>query len=187
MFWLRSVAFLGHIISSEGIEIDPIKTDGVKSYRRLLSPTHIRSFLGLSSYHRSIVEECSSVASRLMTLTLKKAKFIWSKICGKSVHDFKDRLTSAPLLTLSERMDGFGIYCDASRVRLWCILSYEKWYDDCICFKATKVSWEQLFFHDLELAAVVFALMIWRHYFYGVHVYIFTDHKSLVSSSVKVP
>ncbi|WMV55181.1 hypothetical protein MTR67_048566 [Solanum verrucosum] len=75
-FWLRSVAFLSHIISSNGIEIDPKKTEVVKSWPRPLTPWDIRSFLGLAGYYSRFVEGFSSIASPLTTLTQKKAKFI---------------------------------------------------------------------------------------------------------------
>ncbi|WMV38188.1 hypothetical protein MTR67_031573 [Solanum verrucosum] len=51
-----------------------------------------------------------------MALTQKKAKFVWSEACEKSFQELKDRLTSAPVLTLPEGTDGFVVYCDASRV-----------------------------------------------------------------------
>ena len=53
-FWLRSVTFLGHIISSEGVEVDPRKTEAVKNCPRPLTPTDIRSFLGLADYYRML-------------------------------------------------------------------------------------------------------------------------------------
>ncbi|WMV18336.1 hypothetical protein MTR67_011721 [Solanum verrucosum] len=115
-FWLRSIAFLGHIISSKGIEVDPKKTDAFKSCPRPLSPSDIRSFLGLSSYYRRFVEGFSSMASLLTTLTQKKAKFMLSEVCEKSFQDLKDRLTSTLVLTLPEGIDGFVVYYDASTI-----------------------------------------------------------------------
>ena len=70
-FWLRSMSFLGHIISSEGVEVDPIKTEAVKNWPRPLTPTDIRSFLGLAGYCRRFVDGLESIASPLTTLTQK--------------------------------------------------------------------------------------------------------------------
>ena len=177
-FWLRSVAFLGHIVSSEGIEVDPKKTDAVKSWPRPLSPSDIRSFLGLAGYYRRFVEGFSSIASPLTALTQKKSKFEWSESCEKSFQLLKDKLTSAPVLTLPEGTEGFVVYCDASRVGLGCVLMQ---HGKVIAYvsRQLKVHEKNYPTHDLELAAVVFALKIWRHYLYGVHVDVFTDHKSL--------
>ncbi|WMV33320.1 hypothetical protein MTR67_026705 [Solanum verrucosum] len=177
-FWLRSVAFLGHKVSSKGIEFDPKKTGAVKSWPRLLSPTDIRSFLGLTGYYRRFVEGFSCITSPLMSLTQKKAKFLWSEACEKSFQELKDRLTSAPVLTLSEGTDGFMVYYDASRVGLGCVLM---WNGKVISYASRQLNVHEKNYptHNFELAAVVFALKIWRHYLYGLHVDVFIDHKSL--------
>ena len=74
-FWLRFVAFLRHIVSSEGVEVYPRKTEVVKSYPRPLSRTDIQSFLGLTGYYRRFVEGLLSIASPLTTLIKKNSKF----------------------------------------------------------------------------------------------------------------
>jgi len=82
------------------------------------------------------------------------------------------------VLTLPEGTHGFVVYCDASRVGLGCVLMQN---DKVIVYASRhlKVHEKNYQTHDLELAAVVFYLKIWRHYLYGVHVDVFTDHKSL--------
>ncbi|WMV46356.1 hypothetical protein MTR67_039741, partial [Solanum verrucosum] len=134
-FWLSSVAFLGHIVSSKAIEVDPKKTDAFKCWPRPLSPSDIRSFLGLAGYYKRFVEGFSSIASPLTELTQKKAKFVWSEACQKSFQELKDRLTSAHVLTLPEGIDG--------QLKI-----HEKNYPT----------------HDLELAAVVFDIRFWWCY-----------------------
>ncbi|WMV41591.1 hypothetical protein MTR67_034976 [Solanum verrucosum] len=113
-----SIAFLSHIVSSKGIEVDPKKTDAVNSFPRPISPSDIISFLSLASYYRRFVEKFSSIASPLTPLTQKKAKFIWFEPSDKSFQELKDRLTSALVLTLQQGTDGFVIYYDASRIGL---------------------------------------------------------------------
>ncbi|WMV59949.1 hypothetical protein MTR67_053334 [Solanum verrucosum] len=83
-----------------------------------------------------------------------------------------------PVLTLPEGTQGFVVYCDASRVGLGCVLMQN---DKVIvyAFIQLKIHEKNYPIHDLELADVVFALKIWLHYLYGVHVDVFTDHKSL--------
>ncbi|XP_049369909.1 uncharacterized mitochondrial protein AtMg00860-like [Solanum verrucosum] len=115
------MAFLGHIISSEGIEVDPKKTDAVKSLPKPLSPLDIGNFLGLSGYYRIFVEGFSLIASPLTALTQKKVKSIWSEACEKIFQELKDRLTSAPVLILLEGTDSFVVYCDASRIGIGCV------------------------------------------------------------------
>ena len=70
-----SVAFLGHIVSRKGIEVDPKKIDVVKSRSRPLTPFDVRSFLGLICYYRRFAKGYSSIASLLMDLTQKKSMF----------------------------------------------------------------------------------------------------------------
>ena len=89
-----------------------------------------------------------------------------------------DRLTSAPVLTLPKCGENYTIYCDASRVGLGCVLMQG---GKVIAYasRRAKVHEKNYPAHDLELEVVVFALKLWRHYLYGVHVDVFKDHKSL--------
>ena len=103
------MAFHGHIISCEGVNIDKRKTEAVKNCPRLLTPTKIKSFLGLAGYYRRFVYGFASIAS-LNTLTQNHKKFEWSEACEKSFQIFKDRLTSAPVLTLSKGTKGLIVY-----------------------------------------------------------------------------
>ena len=155
-FWLRSVAFLGHVISGEGIMVDTKKTEAVKNWPRSLTSSYIRSFLGLVGYYRRFVEGFSSISSPLTKLTQKKEKFQWSLDCEKSFQELKDRLTKAPVLTLPEGTNGFVVYCDASRVGLGCVLMQN---GKVIAYasRQLKVHEKNYPTHDLELAAVVYA------------------------------
>ena len=124
------------------------------------------------------MEILSSTAARLIKLTQKKVKFLWSNACEGSFEKLKDRLTSAPVLTLPNGTEGFVVYCDASRVGLGCVLKQHR---KVVAYasRQLKVHEKNYPTHDLELVAVVFALKIWGHYLYGVHVDIYSDHKSL--------
>ena len=105
-------------------------------------------------------------------------KFQLSDDCEKNFAELKTRLTTTPALTRPEGSDGDVIYCDASIVSLGCVLMH---LGKVITYASRQIKVHEKNYptHDLELAAVVFELKIWRHYFYGVHVDVFTDHKSL--------
>ncbi|XP_069154406.1 uncharacterized protein [Solanum lycopersicum] len=117
-FWLSSIAFLGHVVSKEGIMVDPKKIEAVRDWVRPASVTEIRSFLGLAGYYRRFVEGFSSIASPLTRLTQKKVTFQWSDECEVSFQKLKTLLTTAPILTLPVEGEGFVVYCDASRIGL---------------------------------------------------------------------
>ena len=177
-FWIDSVAFLGHIVSAEGVSVDPQKVEAILNWKPPMSVTEIRSFLGLSGYYRKFVEGFSKIAAPLTRLTRKEEPFLWSEACQQSFDELKRRLTSAPVLTLPSGQDGFAVYCDASRQGLSCVLMQN---DKVIAYASRQLKKHEQNYptHDLELAVVVFALRIWRHYLYGVPCRIFTDHKSL--------
>ena len=119
-----------------------------------------------------------SIASPLTTLTQKSKKFEWLEACERIFQILTDRLTFALMLTLPEGTKYFVVYCDASRVGLGCVLMQHvkvvAYYS-----RKLKVRDRNYLNYDLKLAAVVFALKIWRHYLYGVHVDVYIDHKSL--------
>ena len=78
------MAFLGHIISSKGVEIDPRKAEAVKNCPKLLTPIDIRSLMGLAGYNQRFVDGFASISSPLTTLTQKGMKFEWSETCERN-------------------------------------------------------------------------------------------------------
>jgi hypothetical protein len=114
-----------------------------------------------------------------MTELLKKGvKFVWSEACEKAFHTLRQHLTSAPVLVQPDNSKPFEVFCDASGTGLGCVLMQE---GRVIAYASRALRPHELNYptHDLELAAVVHALKIWRHYLMGNRCNIFTDHKSL--------
>ncbi|GMH17778.1 hypothetical protein Nepgr_019619 [Nepenthes gracilis] len=177
-FWLEEVGFLGHVVSKEGISVDPMKVEAVVKWNRPTSVTEVRSFLGLAGYYRRFVENFSQIAVPLTQLTKKDAKFEWTKDCEESFQTLKDRLTSDPVLTIPNESGGLIVYCDASKIGLGCVLMQ---HGRVIAYGSRQLKDHERNYptHDLELAAVVFALKIWRHYLYGERFLVYSDHKSL--------
>ncbi|RVX07696.1 Retrovirus-related Pol polyprotein from transposon 17.6 [Vitis vinifera] len=99
-FWLDRISFLGHVVSNDGISVDPGKVDAVANWRRPSTVTEIRSFLGLAGYYRRFIEGFSKIALPLTKLTQKGVKFEWSDDCECSFQELKNRLVSAPILTI---------------------------------------------------------------------------------------
>ena len=132
----------------------------------------------MANYNRRLVEEFSFISAPLTSLTKKNTKFEWNDTCEKSFKELKYQLTLAANLKLQWSGVGYVVYCDASRVGLGCVLMQDS---KVIAYESRQLKIHEKNYptHDPELAAVVFALKLWRHYLYSVHVDIFTDHKSL--------
>ena len=99
------------------------------------------------------------IAAPLTRLTRKEEPFFWSEACLQSFYELKRRLTSAPVLTLPSGQDGFAMYCDASWQGLGCVLMQN---DKVIAYASRQLKKHEQNYptHDLELAAIVFALQI---------------------------
>ena len=111
-------------------------------------------------------------------LTRKEVKFDWDDRCKEAFQELKRRLTSAPILIIPDRGQGYIVYCDALKAGLGCVLKQS---GSVVAYGFRRLKNHEMNYptHDLELAAVVFALKIWRHYLYGEEFEVYSDHKSL--------
>ena len=115
---MKSVVFLGHVVTKDGIQVNPQKIKAVSELPKLTTVTEIRSFLGFAGYYRRFVQDFSRITAPMTRLTQKNAKFVWSDACENSFQLLKEKLTTTPVLTLPNGEDKFTVYCDASRVGL---------------------------------------------------------------------
>ncbi|WVZ53112.1 hypothetical protein U9M48_004098 [Paspalum notatum var. saurae] len=177
-FWIDEVPFLGHIVSKGGIAVDPRKVSAVVNWEIPRTPREIRGFLGLAGYYRRYIENFSKVAKPMTSLLEKDATFKWTEARQKAFDELKKRLTTAPILVLPDPAKKFTVYCDASKEGLGCVLMQE---GKVIAYASRQLRKHEVNYptHDLELAAVVHALKIWRHYLFGTKCEFYTDHKSL--------
>jgi hypothetical protein len=175
---LKEVYFLGHIITDGGIAVDPSKFRDVLNWSLPRNVPEIRSFLGLAGYYRRFIEGFSKMVKPLTTLLDKAKEFKWDEKWQASFEELKKGLTTAPVLIMSDIHKEFDVYCDASRRGLGCVLMQE---GKVVAYASRQLRKHAQNYptHDLELAAVVDALKIWRHYMIGNKCQIFTDHKSL--------
>jgi hypothetical protein len=124
-FWMKQVAFLGHVISKGGISVDPRKVQDVLSWNAPMSVGNIRSFLGLAGYYRRFIEGFSKISKSMTELLKKDKKFEWTFACEASFQELKKRLTTAPILVMPDMEKPFSIYCDASGRGLGCVLKQD--------------------------------------------------------------
>ncbi|WMV45476.1 hypothetical protein MTR67_038861 [Solanum verrucosum] len=165
-------------VSKEGVIVDPQKIEAVKNWVWPCSVTEVRSFVGLSNYYQLFVKNVASTSMHFTRMTQKEVPFELTDKCEESFKIFKTLLTSTPILTFLVEGKDFIVYCDATHFGLGVVLMKDK--------KVISYSSRHLKIHqrnyptqDLELAVVVFALNIWRHYLYLVKCEVFIDHCSL--------
>ncbi|GJV78734.1 putative reverse transcriptase domain-containing protein [Tanacetum coccineum] len=129
-FWIPKVQFLGHVIDSEGIHVDPAKIESIKDWASPKSPTEIRQFLGLVGYYRRFIE-----GAPILALPEGSEDFIAYRDASKkglgavlmqrekviAYASRQQKLCSAPLLALTEGSEDFCAYCNASK-KVWALL-----------------------------------------------------------------
>ncbi|XP_073030672.1 uncharacterized protein [Primulina eburnea] len=152
-FWLEQVAFLGHIVSKEGIAVDPSKIESIKQWSIPKTVSEVRSFLGLAGYYRRFIADFSKIALPLTSLTRKAIKFEWTIECQQAFQTLKDKLTSAPVLVLPCGTEDFVVYTDSSKQGLGAVLMQR---GKVIAYASRQLKdYEKNYpTHDLELAAV---------------------------------
>ncbi|GJT50924.1 putative reverse transcriptase domain-containing protein [Tanacetum coccineum] len=178
IFWLESVQFLGHVINNHGVHVDPAKVEAIRNWSAPTTPKEVRQFLGLAGYYRRFIEGFSLISKPLTKLTEKNKKYEWGTDEDEAFQTLKQKLCSAPILSLPEGTENFIVYCDASHKGFGAVLMQR---EKVIAYasRQLKKHEENYTTHDLELGAVVFALRLWRHYLYGTKCTVYTDHKSL--------
>ncbi|GKF02408.1 putative reverse transcriptase domain-containing protein, partial [Tanacetum coccineum] len=164
-FWINTVKFIGHVIDSSGIHVDPAKIEAVKNWASPTTPSEIRQFLGLVGYYRRFIEGFSKI-------------FDWGEEQEEAFQLLKQKLCAAPILALPEGNEDFVVYCDAS-IKGLCAVLMQRMKVIAYASRQLKIHEKNYTTYDLELGAVVFALKIWRYYLYGTKCVVFTDHKSL--------
>ena len=158
--------------------MDLKKIEVVVEWKPPRNVTKVRSFLGLAGYYRRFVKGFSMTATPMMRLLQKNVKYVWSEKCQRSFDKLKAFLTEASVLTQPTCSKEYVIFSDASLNGLGCVLMQK---GKVVVYVSRQLKSHEKNYpkHDLELAAIVFALKIWKHYLYGEKCFIYTDHKIL--------
>jgi hypothetical protein len=177
-FLSKKIHYLGHIVSEEGIVVDLEKIEAIKSWPTPKNVSEVRSFMGLVGYYRRFIEGFSKVAHPITSLQKKGTKFEWTTKCEESFQHLKELLTSAPILKVADPDEDFVVCTDACKEGLGGVLTQN---GHVICYESRKLKEHERNYatHDLELAAIVHALKMWRHYLMGRKFELKTDHSGL--------
>jgi len=176
------VTFLGHVISSGGIEPDPGKISCIATWPEPRNLTELRSFLGLASYYKSFVEGFGETARPLYELTKKSVQFEWGERHRQAFESLKAHLCSAPVLATPTAEGDFVLDVDASTYGVGAILhQYQKGVLRVISYASRQFNTAERAYCTTrqELAAVVFGLKRFRQYLLGRRVLVRSDHAAL--------
>ncbi|GJU83763.1 putative reverse transcriptase domain-containing protein, partial [Tanacetum coccineum] len=162
----------------ELLKKEKLKIEAVKNWKDPTTPSEVRLFLGLAGYYRRFITNFSKIAKPLTSLTQKNQKYEWGEKEEEAFQTLKNNLCDAPILSLSDGIEDFVVYCDASNQGLGCVLMQR---GKVIAYTSRQLKIHEKYYatNDLELGGVVFALKTWSHYLYGTKSVIYMDHKSL--------
>jgi len=177
-FFQSKIQYLGHIISKEGISVDPDKIKAITEWSVPKDVSDVRSFMGITGYYRRFIEGFSKIAYPITSLQKKGTKFNWTDKCQESFEKLKHLLTTTPILKIADPNKDFLLCTDASNEGLGGVLTQE----NCvIAYESRKLKQHEKNYatHDLELAAIIHALKMWRHYLIGRKFVLMSDIISL--------
>lgn len=183
-FGFTEVKLLGHIVGKHGISVDPEKVEAIQRIPIPMTPTEVKSILGLASFYRRFIPHFSDISRPLTNLTKKESKFVWTAACQRAFDLLKDRLMTAPVLTQFDERLPVVLYTDSSNYGLGALLCQEQHGQERVIAYASRmmnVSEQNYATSEKECLALIFALDKWREYCYGRKIIAYTDHLALLS------
>ena len=184
-FEVQKTTFLGHVISNQGISMDPDKVKSILEWPIPTTVKEVQSFIGLCNYYRRFIPNFAKIAKPLHNLTRKDIKYEWTEECSVAFETLKKLFTIEPILAHADPELPFIVETDASNFAIGAVLSQRnkdtnELHPICYYSRGLSKSERNYPIYDKELLAVKCALQEWRHYLEGSkHQFtIFTDHKN---------
>ena len=182
--WIaEKVKLLGHIVSGTGIEMNPEKTKCINDRKAPSNVKEVQQFLGICNYYRKFIKGFAEIAVPLYNLLKIENKWNWTDECQKAFETLKVKLTSYPVLRQPDMGRMFSIFTDASIDAVGAVLSQTD--DDgneyvvAYASKTFKSHEKHMGISEKEMAACVFGVREFRHYIFGTHFKLITDHNAL--------
>ena len=177
----RKVSFLGHIISGDGIEVQPEKSEAVRCWHKPNNLIELQFFLGLASYYRRFICGFSVVASPLYNLMRKNVRFHWDAEQQNAFNKLKTALTNAPVLASARSENTFDLDTDALVFGLEIVLSQKQNSQEKVLAYASRTLSvpKRVYSVTKQLLAVVFGLKHFRQYLIGLKFVIRSDHRAI--------
>eukprot|EP00253_Pinus_taeda_P029700 PITA_29700 len=176
-FGVQEVEYLGHIVSNEGVKVDPRKIKAIKEWKIPTSIKHLRGLLGLIWYYRKFFKNYGKIAEPLTTL-LKKDEFSWTPEATKTFEHLKEAMCQALVLATLDFTKTFIVECDSSGNGIGAILMQD---ERPIAFGNHVIKGKYLHkaIYEKEIFPILQALKKWRPYLMGRHFKVKMDHDSL--------
>ena len=176
-FGKEEVDYLGHIISKEGVKVDPSKIKAITECPKPDNILKLRGFLGLTVYYQRYVKN-DAHKTNLLTDLLKKNSFRWNDEAKKCFEALKNVMSSTPVLATLDFTKPFVVECDASGFEIGAVLMQE---GHPIAFECRKLNKRERLksMYDKEMLAIIHALTKWRQYLLWSKILIRTNHNSL--------
>lgn len=177
-FAQNKIAYLGHIISAEGVSTDPAKLEAISQWPSPVSVKDLRSFLGLAGYYRRFVRHFGILSKPLTNLLKKNSLFIWTVDHENAFQALKSALCQSPVLALPNFAKPFSIETDASDAGVGAVLMQDG-HPLAFFSKALGPRSRGLSTYEKEFLAILLAVHNWRSYLQFQEFTILTDHRSL--------
>ena len=182
-FCKKSVEYLGHIVSKNGIEVNPKKVQAAKELKAPKNVTDVKSFLGLTGYYRKFIRNYAKIAEPLIKLTrTTKTEFDWTDKCEDAFLKLKESLVDAPILRYPDFTRKFKIQTDACDAGLGAVLAQDFEEGEATIAYASRTLMEaerKWTTREKEGLAVIWACELFRPYIIGQRFIVETDHESL--------
>jgi hypothetical protein len=179
-FAQERIAYLGHIISAEGVATDYSKIAAISKWSVPTTAKEIRSFLGITGYYQKFIRHYGVISRPLTNLLRKGTLFVWTTIEEEAFQTLKQALISAPVLALPDFSKEFVIETDASDKGLGAVLM-QAGHPLAYVSKALGPKTSTLSVYEKEYLAILLAVEQWRPYLQMKEFVICTDHKSLTN------
>ncbi|GJP81305.1 hypothetical protein CLOP_g11465 [Closterium sp. NIES-67] len=181
-FALEKVKFLGHMVSAQGVHVDPKKIEAVRTWQTPENVKELQQFLGFANYYNRFVPQYAKIAAPLTNLLKKNTPCKWEPKHQEAVEQLKQALTSAPILILPDPERDYVIEADASDQAVGAVLMQDQGNGlQPIAYLSKKLHGAELNYpiHDKEALAIIIAFKAWRCYLEGRRITVYTDHCSL--------
>ncbi|GJP30951.1 hypothetical protein CLOM_g7514 [Closterium sp. NIES-68] len=181
-FALEKVQFLGHMVSAQGVHVDPKKIEAVRTWKTPENVKELLQLLGFANFYNRFVPQYAKIAAPLTNQLKKNTPYKWEPKHQEAVEQLKQALTSAPVLILPNPERDYVIEADASDQAVGAVLMQDQGNGlQPIAYLSKKLHGAELNYpiHDKEALAIVIAFKAWRCYLEGRRTIVYTDHCSL--------